>query len=293
MFLRAVNDVSFSLHYGESLAIVGESGCGKTTLGKAILRLVQPNSGTVTVGDSPNLATIPLKQLRPWRKKITMVFQDPFSSLDPRMMVAETIGQGCEGQFANAAERKEYLENLIRQVGLPADSLNRYPHQFSGGQRQRIGLARALAPRPEIVICDECTSALDVSVQAQILNLLCDLKRTMHLSYIFITHDLSVVSYIADRIAIMYLGQIVEIGDALEILEHPQHPYTQCLLASAPRIDGSSSEVAVKGELPSSLNPPTGCPFHPRCPYATKICSEQQPEWKQTSLNGKCRCHLC
>ena len=290
VWLKAVNDVSLTLRRGESLALVGESGCGKTTLGRSIIRLLQPTSGSIFLDTSPNLATLSEKELKPYRRRMAMVFQDPFSSLDPRMMVEDTIAEGLDAYGLHQKDRRRYLEELSAKVGLSPDFLKRYPHQFSGGQRQRIGLARALALQPELVICDECTSALDVSVQAQILNLLIELKHTLGLSYLFITHDLSVVSYIADRIAIMYLGQIVEEGTASEILGHAAHPYTQCLLASAPTIEGTApSSPAIQGELPSPLSPPEGCPFHPRCPHADEAC-RQMPPWHNLSSTHRCRC---
>ena len=292
VLLKAVNGVSLTLRRGESLAIVGESGCGKTTLGRAIIRLLQPTSGDIRLGDSPNLASLSERQLKPFRRRMAMVFQDPFSSLDPRMMLADTIAEGLDAHGLHIKDRLEYLQELSRKVGLSPDFLKRYPHQFSGGQRQRVGLARALALQPELVICDECTSALDVSVQAQILNLLLELKQTFGLSYLFITHDLSVVSYIADRIAIMYLGQIVEEGIAEEILAHPAHPYTKCLLAAAPNLQGTPHDAQpIKGELPSPLAPPEGCPFHPRCPMATPACLKM-PQWHDISDTHRCRCDV-
>ena len=290
--VHAVEDVSFELHRGETLALVGESGCGKTTVGKALMRLVEPTSGTVRLGGE-NISSLKARDLKPYRKRMQMIFQDPFASLDPRQMVGETIAEGMDAHGLHHGDRQEILRGLLDKVGLPADSLGRYPHQFSGGQRQRIGLARALAVEPEIIVCDECTSALDVSVSAQILNLLKTLQASMRLSYLFITHDLSVVGYIADRIAVMYLGRIVEQGSADDVLKHPRHPYTKALMESAPSIDGDvlCRRSHIAGEVPSPIAPPPGCPFHPRCPLAGQECRCSLPEFVQLSDTHKVACH--
>ena len=291
-YVHAVEDVALELHRGETLALVGESGCGKTTVGKALMRLVEPTSGSVMI-DGVDVAALKTGDLKPYRKRMQMIFQDPFASLDPRQMVGETIAEGMDAHRLHIGDRQEVLQGLLEKVGLPADSLGRYPHQFSGGQRQRIGLARALAVEPEIIVCDECTSALDVSVSAQILNLLKTLQLSMRLSYLFITHDLSVVGYIADRVAVMYLGRIVEQGTTDEVLLSPAHPYTRALIESAPSIDrdGIGKRKHIMGEVPSPIAPPSGCPFHPRCPLAGPECQCSLPEFIQLSSTHKVACH--
>ena len=289
--VKAVDGISFELKKGETLAVVGESGCGKTTIGKSIVGLAPRTEGDVMLADGDGKMTQP--DMATLRQRVQMIFQDPFSSLDPRLMVGETIEEGMEvhGVGKDAAERRALMEKLSIRVGLSPDVLNRYPHQFSGGQRQRIGLARALAVNPEVIICDECTSALDVSVQAQILNLLKELQDELGLSYLFITHDLSVVSYLADRVAVMYLGRIVEEGAAADVLETPKHPYTKALMAAAPRVeaDGKRTVLRLAGEVPSALNPPKGCHFHPRCPHCTEKCRLETPPVKELA-NGQLVC---
>ena len=292
--VKAVDGISFELKKGETLAVVGESGCGKTTIGKSIVGLAPRTEGDVMLADAngdmtqPDMATL--------RQRVQMIFQDPFSSLDPRLMVGETIEEGMEvhGVGKDAAERRALMEKLSIRVGLSPDVLNRYPHQFSGGQRQRIGLARALAVNPEVIICDECTSALDVSVQAQILNLLKELQEELGLSYLFITHDLSVVSYLADRVAVMYLGRIVEEGEAADVLQSPKHPYTKALMAAAPRVeaDGKRTVLRLAGEVPSALNPPKGCHFHPRCPHCMEKCRLETPPVKELPNGQRVCCWL-
>ncbi|MBR4416992.1 MAG: ABC transporter ATP-binding protein, partial [Victivallales bacterium] len=289
--VKAVDGISFEMKKGETLAVVGESGCGKTTIGKSIVGLAPRTEGDVLLADGNGEMTH--QDMATLRQRVQMIFQDPFSSLDPRLMVGETIEEGMEvhGVGKDAAERQSLMEKLSTRVGLSPDVLNRYPHQFSGGQRQRIGLARALAVNPEVIICDECTSALDVSVQAQILNLLKELQKELGLSYLFITHDLSVVSYLADRVAVMYLGRIVEEGEAADVLQSPKHPYTKALMAAAPRVeaDGKRTVLRLAGEVPSALNPPKGCHFHPRCPHCMEKCRLETPPVKELP-NGQRVC---
>ena len=292
--VRAVDGVSLQLRRGETLALVGESGCGKTTVGKALVRLAKATAGAAVLSGAGDVLALDHHAMHAVRKRIQMIFQDPFSSLNPRLTIGESITEGMDAHRigANAAERRARAEAIMAKVGLPAAALGRYPHQFSGGQRQRIGLARALAVEPDVVICDECTSALDVSVQAQILNLLKDIQREFHLAYLFITHDLSVVGYLADRVAVMYLGHVVEEGLAHEVLDSPAHPYTRALLAAAPHIDGSDATrpaPRLSGDVPSPANPPTGCPFHTRCPIAQDQCQQAMPP--QTALSPTHHCH--
>ena len=293
--VKAVDGVSLHLHRGETLAIVGESGCGKTTVGKSIMQLHKPTGGSVQFKDF-DLATLDIKSMKALRQDIQFVFQDPFSSLDPRQPIGDILIEGME-IHKNGANRKERLEKackLLERVGLNTDMIYRYPHEFSGGQRQRIVLARALSTDPELLICDEATSALDVSVQAQILNLLKDLQAELRLSYIFITHDLSVVKYLADRVAVMYLGRIVEEGTAAEIFESPKHPYTQALLSAAPQVsnDHRIKKIILEGDVPSPITPPKGCHFHPRCPKAEEACSAAYPEQSSFSPTHSCKCIL-
>ncbi|MFN3716143.1 MAG: dipeptide ABC transporter ATP-binding protein, partial [Thiobacillus sp.] len=287
--VRAVDGVSFSIPAGHTLALVGESGCGKTTVGKALLRLVEPTAGTVQLAaemlTERNLASL--------RRQAQMVFQDPYSSLNPRMRVADILLEGMDALKVGAtAQRRDAVARLLKQVGLPDDAGGRYPHAFSGGQRQRIAIARALAVAPRLVICDEPTSALDVSVQAQILNLLKDLQAELGLAYLFITHNLAVVEYLAHEVAVMYLGRIVETGPAAEILRAPRHPYTQALIAAVPRLDGGMGhKTYLAGDQPSPLNPPSGCHFHPRCPHASAVCRQHYPEATQLGTQHRVHCH--
>ncbi|MBW8371776.1 MAG: ABC transporter ATP-binding protein [Thiobacillus sp.] len=288
--VRAVDDVSLDIQAGRTLALVGESGCGKTTVGKALLRLIEPTAGSIALGGE----TITARNASTLRRQAQMVFQDPYSSLNPRMRVADILLEGMDALgVGNAPQRRGAVAQLLRQVGLPDDAGSRYPHAFSGGQRQRIAIARALAVSPRRVICDAPTSALDVSVQAQILNLLKDLQQDLGLAYLFITHNLAVVEYLAHEVAVMYLGRIVERGSAADVLRAPRHPYTQALVSAVPRIEPHAGEgiIRLAGDQPSPLNPPRGCHFHPRCPHASEVCRQTYPG--QTDLgNGHwVRCH--
>jgi len=280
------------------LALVGESGCGKTTVGKSVLQLIRPTAGNVNFGEV-DLTQLSSQQLRPHRSNIQIIFQDPFSSMNPRMMVMDIIEEGMvtQGLGGDAAGRARRVDELLTQVGLSPDVKHRYPHEFSGGQRQRICIARALAVEPKLIICDEPTSALDVSVQAQILNLLKDLQDQLGLSYLFITHDLSVVEYLAHDVAVMYLGRIVEQGTVQDVMENPMHPYTKALLSAVPVIEraGIKTEreiISVQGEMPSPINPPSGCHFHPRCEQVMDKCKQQYPDSRISIGTHMARCFL-
>ena len=296
--VRAVDGMSLQLMPGRTLALVGESGCGKTTAGKAMLQLLRPTAGSVQL-DGVELTTRSTSELRPLRAKMQMVFQDPFASLNPRLRIGEIIAEGMlalrsggTGSIGGSdRDTAAKVGPLLEQVGLRADMVGRYPHEFSGGQRQRIAIARALAVHPQLLICDEPTSALDVSVQAQILNLLADLQRDLKLAYLFITHNIAVVDYLAHDVAVMYLGRVVESGSADEVLRSPRHPYTQALLAAVPRVDGSRSDVPkLAGDMPSPANPPSGCHFHPRCPLADEACRRDYPAERRFGATQVVRC---
>jgi peptide/nickel transport system ATP-binding protein len=292
--VRAVDDVSLEMARGRTLALVGESGCGKTTLGKALLQLIRPTSGRVTF-EGTDLTALKPNELRVRKAAMQMVFQDPYASLNPKMRVAEILAEGMNTLHTGESDsdRQLHIESLLDQVGLAPTLKWRYPHEFSGGQRQRIAIARALAVKPKLLICDEPTSALDVSVQAQILNLLRMLQTELNLSYLFITHNLAVVEYLAHQICVMYLGRIVERGTAAEILHSPRHPYTQALLSAVPRINRSMTErVRITGDLPSPANPPKGCRFSPRCSYATDECRNTYPSESNISATHKVNCHM-
>lgn len=294
-WLRAVDGVSLELAPGETLGIVGESGCGKTTLGRAVLRLIEPAEGTIRL-EGRDITRLKGGALRACRRKMQMVFQDPYSSLNPRMRVGQTIGEALDIHrlAGNRAERQNRIEALLQSVGLPAETAQRYPHEFSGGQRQRIGIARALAVQPRFIVCDEPVSALDLSVQAQIINLLQDLQQERGLSYLFIAHDLTVVEHISHRLMVMYLGKVVESGDAKEICQSPLHPYTQALLAAIPRVNPETrrARLLLPGELPSPIHPPQGCPFHPRCPHAQTPCRAEVPLLREVVPGRHVACHL-
>ncbi len=276
--VRAVDGVSFDVAEGEVVGLVGESGCGKSTLGRMVVGVERPSGGTLAWKGTPLTEMTP-EQRRQWALEVQMIFQDPFASLNPRMRVEQIVGEAAVIHgLIRRRERRDYVADLLTRVGLNADVLTRYPHQFSGGQRQRVGIARALALRPRLIVCDEAISALDVSIQAQVLNLFEDLRNEFGFAYLFISHDLGAVEHIADRVAIMYLGRLVEIGTADEVFENPRHPYTRALLAEAPRLDRRRQTFApIRGEIPSPLNPPPGCTFHPRCPLATEACKREVP----------------
>ncbi|MGH8682421.1 MAG: dipeptide ABC transporter ATP-binding protein [Burkholderiales bacterium] len=292
-YVRAVDGVSFAIAPGRTLALVGESGCGKTTVGKSVLQLIRPTGGEVRF-DGAELTRLGGNALRRRRADLQIVFQDPYASLNPRMRVQDILLEGMTalGVLADRAARERRVGELLAQVGLPMEALSRYPHEFSGGQRQRIAIARALSVNPRLVVCDEPTSALDVSVQAQILNLLKRLQRELGVAYLFITHNLGVVGYLADEVAVMYLGRIVEHGAVEEVLADPKHPYTRALLDAVPRLEGGPEQLHVKGELPSPVSPPSGCHFHPRCPHATGRCRMDYPAVSRLSSTREVSCWL-
>jgi len=293
-WVRAVDGIDLTIPVGQTVALVGESGCGKSTVALSMLRLVEPRSGAMYY-DGVDLFSLSRDRLHAYRQEIQIIFQDPMGSLDPRMRIRDVIAEGMEafGIGENDAERTERVAAILRRVQLDPDQMNRYPHEFSGGQRQRICIARALAVEPKLVICDEATSALDVSIQAQILNLLRDLQDDLGLAYLFITHDLGVVRYLADRVAVMYLGQIVEEGETERIFDAPNHPYTRGLLAAVPSVDPARRGVtaSVTGDVPSPANPPPGCRFHTRCPEVFERCSREAPELYAVG-DGRSRCFL-
>ena len=292
--LKAVDDVSFSIHRGETLGLVGESGCGKTTVGRTLLHLYKPTAGQIFF-DGKEVKT--KKDVLEYRRKSAMVFQDPYSSLNPRMTVADIIGEPLDvhKMYASKKEREEKILDLMAKVGLNSEHANRYAHEFSGGQRQRIGIARAMAMNPQFVVCDEPVSALDVSIQAQVINMFDELQEQMGLTYLFIAHDLLVVRHISDRIAVMYLGKMVELADAAEIYDHPLHPYTKCLMSAVPLPDPKKARenhrIVLSGDIPSPLNVPSGCPFRTRCPYATEACAASMPEFKEVQSGHFVACH--
>mgnify|MGYP001694998897 CR=1 FL=1 len=291
--VRSVDGVSFSIRAGETLGLVGESGCGKTTTGRTIVRLYEPTDGSVRFFGQ-ELSGLSQRAMLPWRKRMQMIFQDPYASLNPRMTVGDIVMEPMVIHSFPRDERADRVRRLLRMVGLNSEHANRYPHEFSGGQRQRIGIARALAVEPEFIVCDEPISALDVSIQAQIVNTLEDLQDDLGLTYLFIAHDLSMVKHISDRIAVMYLGVIVELAESGELYTNPRHPYTRSLLSAIPIPDPDRSDarrrIALSGEVPSPLNPPSGCKFHTRCAYAVPECREAEPELADVGNGHWCAC---
>ena len=295
--VHAVDDVSFHINEGETLGLVGESGCGKSTCARTIIRIYNPTSGQI-IFDGQDIAPLSQKQLKPVRKNIQMIFQDPYTSLNGRMTVRDIIAEPLEAHQigSSKAERNEMVNEILKQVGLNAEHSTRYAHEFSGGQRQRIGIARAVILRPKLVICDEPISALDVSIQAQIINLLTDFQQKEKLTYLFIAHDLSVVEYISDHVGVMYLGKLVELSESKELYKNPLHPYTKGLLASIPSLDVRAAKLSTQaemtGDIPSPISLPPGCRFYSRCPYAKKICQEADPAMKEVAPGHQVACHL-
>lgn len=319
-YVQAVNDVSFFINKGETLGLVGESGCGKTTTGRSILRLYEPTKGRITYDDTvlfdsgdvaltdedgndilengkPKFGKKTAVDMKPYRRQMQIVFQDPYASLDPRMTVGDIVGEAIDihNLAANKQDRYDKIQKLLECVGLNSEHANRYPHEFSGGQRQRVGIARALAVNPKFIVCDEPISALDVSIQAQVVNMFEDLQEEMGLTYLFIAHDLSVVKHISNRIGVMYLGKLVELADSYELIFNSVHPYTKSLISAIPIADPktarASRRIVLEGDVPSPLNPPSGCRFRTRCPYATEQCAAEVPKWREVSRGHYAACH--
>ena len=292
--LKAVDDVSFDLYPGETFGLVGESGCGKTTVGRTIVRLYQPTAGQILL-DGKDIAPLSEKEVLPYRSRMQMIFQDPYASLNPRMTVASIVGEPLRYQGMSAKDIDDRVRELVECVGLKEDHLSRYPHEFSGGQRQRIGIARALASKPDFIVCDEPISALDVSIQAQIINMLEELQARFGMTYLFVSHDLSMVRHISKRVAVMYLGHIVEMAPVNELYANMLHPYTRALMSAVPIADpdaaAKSQRIVLQGDVPQPINPPSGCPFRTRCPYADKACAEQIPELKDMGDGHMVACH--
>ena len=294
VFIKAVDGVSFTLNEGETLGVVGESGCGKSTMGRSVLRLLEPTGGQV-IFNGVDYTALKDKELRDSRKELQIIFQDPYASLDPRMTIGDIIAEPLDIQLKlPAKERMQRVLETMERAGLNTRFVNRYPHEFSGGQRQRIGIARAIVLNPKIMVCDEPVSALDVSIQAQVINLLMDLQKEMGMAYIFISHDLNVIKHISDRVAVMYLGHLVEIADKKDIYAHPMHPYTVALLSAIPVPDRKhkKDKIVLEGDLPSPANPPSGCVFHTRCYKAQDICKTEVPELKDCGNGHCCACHF-
>jgi len=292
-YVYAVDGVSFTVRKGETLGLVGESGCGKSTLGRTILRLIEPTAGKVFFEGS-NIVDLDRESLKPLRRNLQIIFQDPFSSLNPRMTVEEIVGDGLTiNGVRSRSEREDRVADILKKVGLRKEHRGRYPHEFSGGQRQRIGIARALVLEPELLVCDEPVSALDVSIQAQIINMLMDLQGTMDLSYLFIAHDLSVVEHISTRVAVMYLGRIVELANKHDLYRSPRHPYTQALLSAVPVANPriKPKRIILEGDVPTPIRPPSGCRFHPRCLHRMETCEHEQPEFREIEKNHFVACH--
>ena len=307
--VQAVENVSFFIHEGETLGLVGESGCGKTTLGRTVLRLHEPTEGRILYRGEPIYDYLPNEEgiypphpkqvnMMPYRRKMQIIFQDPSASLDPRMTVGEIIGEALDIHklCGSKKERTDRIKELLGMVGLNTEHANRYPHEFSGGQQQRVGIARALAVRPEFIVCDEPISALDVSIQSQVVNMLEDMQQDLGLTYLFIAHDLSVVRHISNRIGVMYLGTMVELAESYELNKHPLHPYTKTLLSAVPvpdpEVSRTRQRIVLEGDIPSPINPPSGCRFHTRCPYASERCKEEVPQFKEHAPGHWAACHL-
>lgn len=293
-YVYAVDDINFTLEKGETLGLVGESGCGKSTTGRTILRLIEPTDGAIYF-EGQDITNLDKGAMRALRREMQIIFQDPYASLNPRMTVGSIIGEPLEiHKIAKGSEKEERVASLLQKVGLRAEDMRKYPHEFSGGQRQRIGIARALALNPKLIVCDEPVSALDVSIQAQVINLLEDLQSEFGLSYLFIAHNLNVVEHISNRVAVMYLGQIVELASDEELYRNPQHPYTEALLSAVPIPDPTvkKKRIILEGDVPSPINPPKGCHFHTRCVYKDKICEEVEPEFKDIGGGHWVACHF-
>ena len=298
-YVQAVDDVSFFINRGETLGLVGESGCGKTTTGRTLLRLYEPTGGRIIYDDKVifDKEKKIAENMLPYRKKMQIVFQDPYASLDPRMTVGDIVGEPIDIHHLASSKQERYdmIIEMLRRVGLNSEHANRYPHEFSGGQRQRVGIARALAVNPQFIVCDEPISALDVSIQAQVVNMFEELQEQMGLTYLFIAHDLSVVKHISDRIGVMYLGKMVELADSYELVARSLHPYTKSLISAIPIADPikarASKRIVLQGDVPSPLNPPTGCRFRTRCPYADECCAQKEPEWREVEKGHYVACH--